>query len=833
MRLKMFAATVLSLPLLASAGTNSWTAMGPAGANIQSIVFGDSAGTVFAAGGSGVYRSLDDGVDWQAIKTDFPGNSPRGMAIDPSDPSRLYVVAPTWPSLYVSTDGGATLQAATGLPTAVSQAEQVGVSHDGRTLYIANAGQIFSSTDRGATWVQRTPISTDPVATTYSLVVDPTDANSVYVSIQLTTAALVQVQATHDGGATWQVLSSDPTSLVPVLAINPANPAQLWSARSDGLSTSVDRGLHWSNLLPGIPIVAVGLAAQNPNIVYAVSVSGVVYRSADNGAHWTSATASISAGQPTTLAVDPAQSVRVLVGGLAGVAGSSDSGSTWAAQEAGMLGSTVSGLSADSTTDRIYANVSDQGLYASTAGAASFLPVNNAGLYALQYGGVNPPNTSLAISAMLARPGGLFASLGAGLATSQDGGSSWALTTVVPPNSGSLELFYLASSAAAPQTVLAAANSSLYRSVDGGSLWTVIGGLPANSAAGNLMLAPSNPQVAYSFVYMIGSGTLLGIYRSADAGISWTAPTSTPAGLNLLLAVDPTSATTLYGATDTQLFKSTDGGNTWSALPANTVIRGGPSQLLVDPVHPQILIVARVNAIARSVDGGATWESLQQQMPLGGLIVSGLLLDSVRPGSLLVATAYSGVQQMTIAPDLSVTGTVPTGPLANGAPLTLTLTVTNLGPFDATGVTVNLPLPAMTQSTTASAPGATCITNTSNVSCQIPILRSGTSAAITVTANGVPAGAVQVIASVAADQPDANTQNNSITLTTSVAAAPVSTPVTAAPVAVTVAAKSGGGGGLSLFDLLLLGLTIGVARMAHIRRLTGSPSSPAGETGWC
>jgi uncharacterized repeat protein (TIGR01451 family) len=769
MRLKTLAAIFLWSPLLASAGINSWTGIGPAGASVTTIVFGKTAGTVFAAGASGVYRSLNDGADWQAIKTDFPGNPPTGMAIDPSDATRLYVVAPTWPSLYVSTDSGATLQPAVGLPTAVTQAGEVGVSHDGRTLYIANAGQIFSSTDRGATWAQRTAISSDPVALPASLVVDPTDANSAYVSIQLTTAALAQVLATHDGGTTWQVLSSDASGPAPALAINPTNPAQLWSARSDGLSTSLDRGLHWTSLLPGIPMVAVSLDPQNPASVYAVTVYGVVYRSADNGAHWTSVTGSISAGQPTCIAVDPVQSVRVLVGGYAGVAGSSDSGSSWSAQEGGMLASTVIGLSADPTTDRIFANVNDQGLYAATTGGSGFLPINNDGLYTLEYGSPNPPHTTNFISAILARPGGLLASMTAGLAISQDGGNTWTLSQVVPPASGSQQLFYIAGFTSAPQTLLAAAYSSTYRSVDGGNLWTASSGLPANSGSGDLLTAPSDGHVAYSLVYTIGTGTILGIYRTSDAGISWTAGTSMPAGLRLLLAVDPTSAATLYGSTDTALFKSTDSGGTWSALPANTVFNGGPVQLAVDPLHPQILIAARGGGIARSVDGGTTWETVRADS-LPGWSTSSLLLDPLRPESLLVATSHSGVQQITIAPNLSVTGVAPGSPVAIGAPLTFGLTIANLGPFAATDVALNVPLPAMTQSATASAPGATCTTGAASASCQFPILRSGASAAVTVTANGVPAGPVQVIASVAADQPNSNTQHGSITLMTAVAA---------------------------------------------------------------
>ena len=94
-----------------SGAINDWTAIGPSGGAVNKIVFNKStSSTVFAIATGGFYRSQDGGVSWQLIKSDFM-NAPQDLAIDPSDATRIYVVAPNYPCLYMSTDGGASMSA--------------------------------------------------------------------------------------------------------------------------------------------------------------------------------------------------------------------------------------------------------------------------------------------------------------------------------------------------------------------------------------------------------------------------------------------------------------------------------------------------------------------------------------------------------------------------------------------------------------------------------------------------------------------------------------------------------------------------------------------------
>ena len=818
MRLKLYAAALLWLPFACVAGTNTWTAIGPAGGSLQALVFGKTTGTVFAAGVSGVYRSVDDGADWQVVKTDFPDNQPTGLAVDPSDATRVYVVAPTAPSLYVSTDGGATLQASTTLPNSVA-ARQIGVSHDGQTLYIVSAGQIFVSTDRGNTWSQRTAITTDPLALATGIVVDPTDRNTVYVPIQLSSTEVEEVVGTHDGGVTWQVLNSLSYAPVPAIAINPSNPAQLWMARYDGIWTSLNQGVSWTYITaPGLAAYfpsALTVDPQHPASVYVVDLSEVVWHSSDGGSTWTHAAGSPSAGQVYAIAVDPAQSSRILEAGNVGIAGSTDSGSTWSAQEGGLFASNIISMSVDSATGAVYASVSNEGIYSASPGASPFLSLNNPPLLTLACNPLYPSGPTNWVSALLAQPGKLLAGTLDGLAISLDDGGTWTLSTVAAPcGNGNQQLLQLASSTANPQTLLAAGDGSLYLSVDGGSTWSNAGnGLPANTSLSRIIVAPSSGQVAYT-QGSAGSGAVL--YHSNDAGMNWAPLTITStASPTLLLAVDPNVFTTVYGATDQTLLKSTDGGNAWSVLPFPVGLMGGaPQVLVVDPVHPQILIAARASGVARSVDSGATWESVQSTS--SGWGVSSLVFDPLHPETFTVGTYNFGAHQITIAPDLSLTGNAPAGSVVSGSAATFGFTVTNSGPYAATNVTVTVPMPATTQSSSATGSGATCTTSASSATCTIPVLHSGDSVDLTLNVNGLPEGSVQVVGTVSADQPDANTQNNSATLTASVAAASTSSGST----------SKGGGGGMSLWELLLLGVTFGATRLG---RRYDTPHEPSGD----
>ena len=61
-----------------------------------------------------------------------------------------------------------------------------------------------------------------------------------------------------------------------------------------------------------------------------------------------------------------------------------------------------------------------------------------------------------------------------------------------------------------------------------------------------------------------------GIFRSADAGVSWTAINSAISSSIACLAVDPAAPNTIYAGTSGGFFRSPDGGGTWAEMARNT-----------------------------------------------------------------------------------------------------------------------------------------------------------------------------------------------------------------------------------------------------------------------
>jgi uncharacterized repeat protein (TIGR01451 family) len=775
-RLWMIVATLL----LGSSGPtfgaiNDWTAIGPSGGRITKIAFNKSTPSiVYAIATEGFYRSVDGGTTWQLNYSNLE-NSPSDLETDPSDATRVYVVSQNYPFLYASTDSGATMSPVTTLPTSSTGVWQVAVAHSGATLNVNSGAQIYYSSDRANTWTARTPVSTYVNAQVWRLVVDPNDANTLYAAATISETSEGTL-VSHDGAMTWQLLASgDATNSYAGVAIdfafNPTNSNQVWAARYDGVWVSNDKGATWTNAL-GNTSSAIAVDPSNPLVIYAGTPQGGVFRTADGGATWYDVTGNNISGQLLTVAVDPAQSVHVLLGGLNGLVGTTTSGNQWSTQTAGIYSTTILGLTADPAADRIYANVSSSGVYYSSAGAATTQAANNFGSGGLVQLSLQP---TLNVTAILAQPGRLSASLWNGLARSADGGATWSLVPIAPSGTSN-QMYSLASWPGNSQTILAASSTTLYRTTDGGDLWAeATNGLPSGAVVGSLVSAPSDSVTAYALVGGLstsgsGANSGSGVYKTADAGATWSLVNADIASDQIdRLAVDPTNPLVVYAATESGLLKSIDGGSTWNALTWNaSVSQGYPDVIAIDPKHPNILYAAR-EFIARSADGGATWQTLRASGVLPTWFPNALLLDPNRPENLLIATIWSGVQQFTVAPDLALTLSAPSSPVGVGVSTAYHYTVSNLGPFDATGVAVNVQLPTAAQSISATANNGTCTLAATVATCTFGVVATGTSNAITLNATAPAAGSFQLLASVAGDQPDPNSTNNTLSTAESIA----------------------------------------------------------------
>ncbi len=249
-----------------------------------------------------------------------------GVASVPGDANLIYL-AHSSGGLYKSTDGGMTFDSIFDAGTSSSVGAIALAPSDPKTLYVgtgegfprntaAIGDGVFVSHDAGKTWKPAGLRGSQHIA---RIVVSPSDPNVVLVAAmgpEFTPGGERGIYRSSDGGKTWtRTLYVNPTTGGSDVAFDPSNPSIAYAGTFDylrrpwhfrgggvgsGLWKSTDGGRTWKRLtdpalhngLPGGIINRVGLAvcATQPNVVYAIVPTkwGLLYRSNDGGASWKS-----------------------------------------------------------------------------------------------------------------------------------------------------------------------------------------------------------------------------------------------------------------------------------------------------------------------------------------------------------------------------------------------------------------------------------------------------------------------------------------------------------------------------------------------------------------
>ena len=128
-------------------------------------------------------------------------------------------------------------------------------------------------------------------------------------------------------------------------------------------------------------------------------------------------------------------------------------------------------------------------------------------------------------------------------------------------------------------------------------------------AIASIILDPLTP----STLYVLGGSVAFALYKSTDAGETWTVIDSGPFYFSMLV-IDPMSPSTLYAIRfGAGLSKSTDGGASWTA----TGFTQNSGSLTIDPRDSNILYVGTY----KSLDGGWSWKALHAGFPTGRLVI--------------------------------------------------------------------------------------------------------------------------------------------------------------------------------------------------------------------
>jgi len=178
--------------------------------------------------------------------------------------------------------------------------------------------------------------------------------------------------------------------------------------------------------------------------------------------------------------------------------------------------------------------------------------------------------------------------------------------------------------------------NGIYKSGDKGITWEKVysGMNPSQSAGLCLAIDPSNPDTIFA-------GTLSGIAHSADGGVTWDRPGGRISDKVITrIAVHPfDSQIVLAGAAGKGIFKSSDGGATWTlcfskaSQDANLVLA-----INFAPSQPQIIYTGTRSGVYKSMDGGESWETAGG-MGLGATVeVRDLIISPTDPDMVYLAT---------------------------------------------------------------------------------------------------------------------------------------------------------------------------------------------------
>jgi photosystem II stability/assembly factor-like uncharacterized protein len=205
-----------------------------------------------------VYQTTDRGSTWRAINKGLANLDVRTLAIDPAEPS---------------------------------------------TLYVGTSGGIFKTSDSGGVWSE----VNSGVRPVHSIAVDPSHPSIVYAlggdaaaGAQYPTAAAVY--RSDNGGATWNAVNANlfyqdlfyryqPNALL----IDPLTPSTLYAVTDAEISKSTDSGASWTTIqgpLEQCGAHTLALDSEIPARLYAGGQrngEGCLIKSSDGGQTWSNA----------------------------------------------------------------------------------------------------------------------------------------------------------------------------------------------------------------------------------------------------------------------------------------------------------------------------------------------------------------------------------------------------------------------------------------------------------------------------------------------------------------------------------------------------------------
>ncbi|MFK8005526.1 MAG: cohesin domain-containing protein [Saprospiraceae bacterium] len=686
-----------------SSNRSDWEPLGPqnfAGRILAITVDPNNPNTLYAGAASGgLWKSIDDGANWNYLSTGMPVLGVSSIVINPNNSNEMYIGTG---EVYGDFD-----------PDDMDPNQSTGQGYTIRYRRGTYGIGILKTIDGGLTWNYSLDWSQeDELKGVNCLELSKFNSNELYAG---TTDGLFH---STDGGLTWSNILNLPN--VMSLAMHPTDEGTMlvgvgvFGSVGSAVYRTTD-GINFSPVdLPDFTGKArMDFSQSDPNIAFA-SIGNYdetvgLYRSEDAGINWTLANdydyAKYQGWYSHDVAINPTNPSTVLVGGI-NVYRSTNEGQTLIPESDWLLWNLsafpVAGpeqlpgdfIHADiheiiyhpSIPNKIYV-ASDGGVFKSENDGLAFVSANS-GLQTVQF--------YQKFSSSLSDPDFAIGGLQDNATAVYRGGLAWerkiggdGFGTVIDPNDdrsvwGSLyymRLFYSNDKAenfnsntgvlpgcagvdpacysnfsapicfapSSPNQRLYGASNIVYTIENGTTRTATNGGNPldGNNPVNCLAASPTDHNLVFAGVAPLYTSPAK-MFKSENGGDTWTDVTNgLPDRFPMEVIVDPCDNNVIYtvfGGYDllSHVYKSEDGGGSWNTLgedlpdvPTNTIF--------IDPENTQHIYVGNDIGVFVSTDGGMTWMTYSTGLPDACMIMS--LSYTAATRKLRVATHGNGAYE--------------------------------------------------------------------------------------------------------------------------------------------------------------------------------------------
>ncbi len=655
---------------------STWFSLGPdnvGGRTLGMAFHPNDTGTIWLGSASGgLWKSTTGGIGqnaWSYVPTGYPALGVSCIAIDPLNPSIMYIGTgethsygtsnnglierPTRGSVGIgilkSSDGGLTWA-----PSLDWQYQQIRGVWDiqmnplnPNIIYAATTEGVYKTIDAGANW---TRVLQELMV--MDLLLDPVDTNYIYAGVGNVDSPNPGIYRSDNSGLNWVRLSNGlpgPTNTGRItLALNKQNKNSLIALvanlyNTEGIYTSHDKGTTWT-LANGLTEIvsyqgwfAKGLCMKGDDSSRVLLGGVYLFRSEQQGA--------FPSLLPNTYDVHPdvhdivsnpiaPEKIYILTDG--GLYRSDDFGDTYYSCTDGYVTSQVYiGSVSHQDANIMLAGLQDNNTIKYT-GSPYWEPVLGGDG---SFNAIDPNNDMIMYAS----------SQYLNIAKSTDlGFSFFDILNHSASSFGGNNVAFIAPFALSPSNtnVLYAGSDTLMRSDDGGFIWT----FPQNALldSGNVTIsigiAPSNSDSVYVCTAP-SDNRPMHVFRSGDAGtnlidISNGLPNRFPRDIT----VDPRDSRIVYiafsGFGAGHLFKSIDAGSNWTDI--STSLPDIPFHCItLHGQHPDTVFAGCDLGVFVSVDGGQSWDAFNTALPQGVMVFD--LVYSPQDQSLIAFTHGNGV----------------------------------------------------------------------------------------------------------------------------------------------------------------------------------------------